>query len=347
MDFEKALINADKIYSNLKPKDIVKLAYQSEFGCGHLIQDFDAARDFLSDEWDNAKLCGTLYEEIGDGNCRINIGDARKAGLSLSTLFRMFAASARQKGTVSGLCAKLDKAMELAKASKIQMSHTALCKYVDEYKAKGCPVESHSAEYRKAYSPSYRVVDIEYCKYLKIFIAIDKLLQKKCAPIIGIDGNAAAGKTTLAQLLSNIYPCSVIHADSFFLPQEKRTVSRLSEIGGNIDYERLKSEVLDNLPTQKDFTYNIFDCSVMKINKTATVCAFLPVIIEGSYSLHPYFKNIYDLRVFLHIDANAQSERIMVRNGSQMHERFINTWIPMEQRYFDEYNIEKSCEIII
>ena len=38
-------------------------------------------------------------------------------------------------------------------------------------------------------------------------------------------------------------------------------------------------------------------------------------IIEGSYSLHPYFKDPYDLHIFMDIDPDSQMENIIKRNG--------------------------------
>ena len=50
---------------------------------------------------------------------------------------------------------------------------------------------------------------------MKILAVVDKQQQKKPNLIIGIDGNAAAGKTTLAQCLMELYDGEVIHMDEF------------------------------------------------------------------------------------------------------------------------------------
>ena len=49
---------------------------------------------------------------------------------------------------------------------------------------------------------------------------IRKLAKVKCAPIIGIDGMAAAGKSTLAEELASLVGGCVVHMDDFFLPEE-------------------------------------------------------------------------------------------------------------------------------
>ena len=62
--------------------------------------------------------------------------------------------------------------------------------------------------------------------------------------VIAIDGKCATGKTTLAARLASGLDADVIHMDDFFLPPAKRTQQRLSEPGGNVDYERFMEEVL-------------------------------------------------------------------------------------------------------
>ena len=63
--------------------------------------------------------------------------------------------------------------------------------------------------------------------------------------MIAIDGKCASGKTTLAYYIQSIYECNLFHMDDFFLREEQKSEERVREIGGNIDYERFKVEVID------------------------------------------------------------------------------------------------------
>ena len=77
-----------------------------------------------------------------------------------------------------------------------------------------------------------------------VFTILQKIhkLQKGQAPlVIAIDGRCGAGKTTLAQNLSQELSCSVIHLDHFFLRPQQRTPERLKQSGGNFDRERFLS----------------------------------------------------------------------------------------------------------
>lgn len=177
----------------------------------------------------------------------------------------------------------------------------------------------------------------------RIFNKINELLKKKELVVVTIDGCAASGKTTLANMLKDKYKCEVIRLDDFFLPLEKRTTERLNTPGGNIDYERFKESVIDKLGSS--FSYGVFNCSIMKIDKEIYINKSKLIIIEGSYSMHPYFGKYYDLSIFLDIEKEDQINRIRKRNGEKLLEMFVNKWIKYEQMYFSYYSIKEIADI--
>lgn len=177
----------------------------------------------------------------------------------------------------------------------------------------------------------------------------EKFKNVKSPIIVAVDGRCGSGKTTLAAELSRRVDCNVIHADSFFLQGFQRTEERLAEIGGNIDYERLKSEVLEPLSKNqnKPFSYGIFDCKSMSVAKNVMVEPKPVTIIEGSYSCHPTLWDYYGFRVFVTVDSDLQQSRIASRNGKERLKDFQERWIPMEERYFEEFDIEKRCDLVV
>ena len=68
-------------------------------------------------------------------------------------------------------------------------------------------------------------------------------------------------------------------------------------------------------------------------------------IIEGAYSQHPYFGESYDLKILLDVDEETQRQRILKR-PVHLHKQFFEEWIPMENRYFEEFKIKEKSEII-
>ena len=176
--------------------------------------------------------------------------------------------------------------------------------------------------------------------------AIDRLQLQQEHILVAIDGKCTSGKTTLAAKLAEIYDCNVFHMDDFFLRPEQRTPERFAEVGGNVDYERFHEEVLLPLLTSKAFSYRPFDCKTFTLSSPVSVPARKLNIIEGSYSMHPYFGDPYDIKILLTVDEETQRQRILQR-PEFLHNQFFEKWIPMENRYFDGFPISEQVDIIL
>ena len=175
---------------------------------------------------------------------------------------------------------------------------------------------------------------------------IEELLSKKECVILAIDGFCTAGKTTLANDLKKELDANVFHADDYFLRPSQKTEGRLREIGGNFDYERFKSEIVDSLPSGEKFCYCPYNCKTGELLKPVWVQPKRLIIIEGSYCLHPYLGEYYDIAVFMDVSPDLQRERVLQRDKS-LHQRFFEEWIPKEQAYFEAFGIKSRCQIHI
>lgn len=174
---------------------------------------------------------------------------------------------------------------------------------------------------------------------------IDGLLAQKARVIVAIDGNCTAGKTTLAARLAARYDCNVLHMDDFFLRPQQRTPARYAQAGGNVDYERFSEQVLQPLLLGKAFCYRPFDCKTMTLSDPVPVAPKALTIVEGTYSLHPYFGEPYDLKILLTIPPELQRTRILQRPAF-LHQPFFEKWIPMENRYLQQLQIAQKCDFI-
>lgn len=182
--------------------------------------------------------------------------------------------------------------------------------------------------------------------HLEIILrAIDELLSRQDRVLLAIEGSCASGKTTLASLLAERRDCNVFHMDEFFLRPHQRTPERFAQPGGNVDYERFREEVLQPLAAGSAFSYRPFDCGTMTLSAPVEVTPKRLSIIEGSYSMHPYFGSPYSFTVFLTVDEALRRERIL-RRPAYLHRRFFEEWIPMEQRYFAAFSIAESCDLV-
>ena len=165
--------------------------------------------------------------------------------------------------------------------------------------------------------------------------------------IIAIDGKCASGKSTLGYYLQKVFDANLFHMDDFFLQKQQRTPERLTEVGGNVDYERFLTEVLEPLLAGEVVEYRPFHCDTLQISEGEEVLPKRVNIIEGSYSQHTYFGDIYDLKVFMEIEPEAQLENIRKRNGEEQVSVFEERWIPKEEAYFKAFQIKQKSDIIV
>lgn len=182
--------------------------------------------------------------------------------------------------------------------------------------------------------------------FLPLIAAVEHALGDSTCTVLAIDGMAASGKTTLAAALSKKYGAPVIHMDDFFLRPEQRTPQRYAQPGGNIDRERFLSEVCPHLRDEKGFSYFRFDCHRMCLSEQIVIPARPLLLVEGTYSLYPAFLPFYSLKVMLTIPKKLQKERILKRDGEEGYQMFAEKWIPLEDRYFLEFNVISSADFV-
>lgn len=181
--------------------------------------------------------------------------------------------------------------------------------------------------------------------YRDILKIAEEKLQNQKFFYIAIDGPCASGKSHLANELKKFLDASVISMDDFFLSIDQRTEARYAEVGGNIDYERFEEEII-NHRDDETFSHFRYNCMNLAFEGPKTIAKKPIIIVEGSYSLHPKFQELYDLNIFLKISNELKMERLKERNPDN-YQDFINRWIPLEEKYFDSFKIEDKADIII
>jgi uridine kinase len=347
-------------YPQIQVQDLLKLAYQNEFAGGHLVLSSRDSLKRLAAEVESlpAGSSGSLtssssadrlplFEDIGNGLCRMNLTALSEYGIRLPSANRFFiVSSSAVQGDVLRFQAKLLQVRqflaECRPACLPEMDH-----FLQHYNFESCPPFSHSETYRQTYHPAYRVVLTAFRDALAIFLQLDELMLSREHVVMAVDGMCAAGKSTLAALIKKVYRCPVIPTDHFFLPASLRTPQRLGEPGGNIDYERFAEEVLPALKENRGFDYRVFNCGTMSFGKTVHIRPSRLHLVEGTYSLHPRFSGLYDLTVMLEISPEEQKMRIRQRNSPQMAVRFLTEWIPLENQYFKDTQTAKRCDLVV
>ncbi|MBC2459643.1 uridine kinase family protein [Clostridium beijerinckii] len=186
-----------------------------------------------------------------------------------------------------------------------------------------------------------------YNEYKYVIDEIKNLLKDNEKLVIAIDGRCGGGKSSLGAMLAEEFDCSLFHMDDFFLPPRMKTKERLAQLGGNVHYERFEEEILKSLKNDEPAVYRKYLCNKGELSEPIKVEPKNLTIVEGSYSLHPTLRDYYDYKIFITIDSKVQHDRILKRNGEEKLQDFINKWIPLEEHYFTELDIENKCDIIL
>lgn len=344
MNTENYLKHLKDSYPEMDIQDICKALYQSCYGSGHFVNSFSSCQERIEKEYQETdRKEKELLTQLDGPYVRLDLSIIDR-GLATSTLARMFMLSAKEDQCAT---ARLEEKLEIL----IRMIHEGFMEekslgFIDSWKMEGYPSLHHSEKYRRLYAPHYRLIQKEMVPLLPVLIAMDQKRKLKDKITIAIDGHCGAGKTTCGVILKRIYDSNLIHVDDFYLQKQQRTPERYSQPGGNFDRERLEKEVLIPIAENKEIRYQWFDCSDFTLKDFITLPLKKINIIEGSYSMYPSLQKYYDLSVFVDIDPELQLKRIERRNPDKIQD-FRDRWIPLENRYFEAFDIRSACDIII
>lgn len=341
MCFEKHLREQLKLHPCFQPRDGVKMCYQAAFGAEHLLADTAAAKAYFDREYAAVEADGSpLYEALSPEVGRVNLAAWKREGLPPQWLFALFCACAhpREDGQ-----REFERCLALVGESGI-FPREEWQAHLAAYRAGGMGPVHHSDLYRQREKPAYRIVSARGARLLPLLQALARRDQNEVT-VVAIDGRAASGKSTLAQLLAGVTGGGLIRMDDFFLPPQLRTPERLAAPGGNVHYERFREEVLPHLAWEAGFTYRRFDCSRMAMGEEISVAPGPLRIVEGSYSHHPQLGRYAHITAFSHVEPEEQLARIAARDGEEYAQVFRTRWIPMEENYFAAFSVRERADL--
>lgn len=332
---------------HLELQDVFKFLHQSCFGCEHMVASRKDALERIIKELERTQAnTDSLIQPLDGEYSRVPLSYINK-GLNPDTLAGLFYLSAKHEPDgLQALEKKLDDVRKLIKDELLPFDPKNFEEKLTAWKGNGYPALHHSDTFNSAYRPSYRVISNRFIPFLSLFTKIDTMLATGRV-YLAIEGSSASGKSTLAELLSQLYDCTVFHMDDFFLQPHQRTPQRFSQPGGNADRERFLQEVLIPMSKGEEILYRRFDCSTLKTSQPITIVPKRLTVIEGAYCMHPELAGYYNLTVMLDISPEKQRERILKRNSPHMAKRFFEEWIPLENSYFEHFAIKEKCGMII
>ena len=321
-----------KTYPLSRPQDMLKAALQAYSGAEHAAE-FLSAEGRLKEEAAQCRETGRV-ENLSEKFCRYHLGEENE--YRLRAVAALFSSGAR-----TPINDDFSQALTAFQAFSFTcFSQKEKEEFLIEYERRKRPTLSHSEVYRKAYAPHYRVLPRAHARLIDVLAEIYRRSEEKERFVIAIDGRCAAGKTTSADILSGVLDAAVVRCDDFFIPVEERCCPH--EI--NLDTARFLSEIVRPLKEGGSLGgYVAYDCHADRFfEKKLPQARF--IIVEGSYATAPIFGRYYDYSVFVDVSEEEQKKRLLLREGADNYELFLNKWIPLEEEYFSRYGISKRCE---
>ena len=182
------------------------------------------------------------------------------------------------------------------------------------------------------------------------FLQAREMMQAQLARegrvVAALEGGAATGKTTLAGQLAEAFQAPVIPMDDFFLPPALRTAARLALPGGNIDSDRFNAQIAEKIRAGAPIAYQPYDCHQDRLLPERRLPPCPVLLVEGVYSLHPLYRDIYTLRLLVTAAPETQDARLRGR-GAALYRRFQQEWLPMERAYFASEDFPALCQAVL
>ena len=154
-------------YPQLQIQDVYKMLYQGEFGVGHLIDNPQAAKNYLNSELEQVAGDSTepLWEYISPDSSmvRINLRPFKFRQMDSRKLIQAMLKTTRTViGDTTRFINDWDIIQQGINKKLLPFSASKTKKFWLEMKAQGFPAVHHSQDYQQAYHPAYRVIKAEY-----------------------------------------------------------------------------------------------------------------------------------------------------------------------------------------
>ena len=183
---------------------------------------------------------------------------------------------------------------------------------------------------------------------------IEQLLLKQKVVVVALDGRSGAGKSTISSVLLAKFDAVLVCCDDFYAGAEdgdesnwykKTVVEKFNQV---MDYQRLRSEVLNNLLVGRDASYHPFDFKRGKgLSKKSILLKVAPlVIVDGIYS-GKKLRDLLDLAVLVELADKQRRKRLIEREGAKFMKDWHAKWDKVEDYYFEEVMPKNQFDFVI
>ncbi len=154
---------------------------------------------------------------------------------------------------------------------------------------------------------------------------------------VGVDGRGAAGKTSFAELVAAVVPRAVVvHVDDFAGPAVPEW-----------DWERFREQVGVPLLTGRPAHYQRWDWGTDSGAEWHDVPTRCVLVVEGVSSTRAEVRLPWDYTVWVDAPREVRLRRARERDGDAMMQRWLEDWLPSEERYVEREHPQERVDVIV
>jgi uridine kinase len=154
---------------------------------------------------------------------------------------------------------------------------------------------------------------------------------------IGIDGFGGAGKTRFAGALAHeLGDVPVVHIDDFAGPAVAEW-----------DWARFATQVRDPLLAGQPARYQSWNWDHDQPGEWHEIPPAVPVIVEGVSCTRREVGIEWDVQIWVETPRDVRLERALRRDGPAMLARWLDDWMPSEERYAARERPEERVDPIV
>ena len=143
---------------------------------------------------------------------------------------------------------------------------------------------------------------------------------------VAVDGVDAAGKTTLADELAVLIPdAHRLGADDFLRPPRER-------------YRRGRD-------SPEGYYFDSFDHDRLRAAVVAAPGAV--VLVDGIFLLRPELDDLWDFRIFVHVELEEALRRGVARDGAEREHLYRARYVPGQRLYLDSVQPQLLADVVV
>ena len=165
--------------------------------------------------------------------------------------------------------------------------------------------------------------------------------------IVAVDGCGGSGKSLLASQLAAGWPRAVVvEVDDFYRPNSERQLQPATH-GGNVDLERLVTQVLDPASRGRGARYQRYDWDADHLAEWNEIDEDSILIVEGVYSSSDALRRYYEFVLWVACPYDVRLKRGLQRDGESMRAVWTEQWMPAEARYVEDERPHERADIVL